>query len=178
MKKVILGFAVAAALMAHAVADAKVGPRDARPAGTDPVIPWPWGAEMPFPWTFVQGVWLAEQDGAKSYFIFRVVKPKSGGLSQLEVQEIDPVTCNVVATGVGYEQSRVVRAQMSMVKGGNYRLALRSFSVRSVQSRVSAKPVNGQYVVLSVVPFDSAVGLNIPIQLITNSLTFKCRVQE
>lgn len=146
----------------------------------DHPVPWPWGSEMPFPWTIVQGVWFAKQNEFQSYYTFRIVKQKSG-LNQVEVKQVDPVTCEVIATGVGFEENRVMRAQMSVRGGGGaYRLFLRAFSTKRVPPgvKIDAKPVNDQYVVLSVIPFDASKTVSIPMQLITNRLGFQCRVQE
>lgn len=144
----------------------------------DNPVPWPWGAEMPFPWSFVQGVWMVEQGEFRSYFVIRVVKQDSG-VNQLIVQQVDPTDCETIATGVGYEQNRIVRAVMSLGAGGGaYRITLRSFNARSINGKVSAKPVNNQYVVLSIVPWDVHKGVNIPMQLISNRISFQCRVQQ
>jgi len=143
---------------------------------SDHTIPWPWGAEMPFPWTFVQGIWLAENDTFKSYFTFRVVRSKPGSINQLEVQEVDPATCEIIARGVGFEENRVVRAQMIARHGNVYRLALRSFSTQSIPRQpAGAKPVNGQYVVLSVLPMDSSASISVPMTQISKTLGFKCQ---
>lgn len=144
----------------------------------DNPVPWPWGAEMPFPWTFVQGVWLAEYDEFRSFYVFRVVKQKDG-LNQLEVKQIDPATCEEVASGVGFDQGTVVRAQMTgRTGGGTYRIALRSFHEKAVRGPVGVPPVHNQYMVLSVIPFDSVKTVSIPIQFVTSRLTFKCRVEQ
>ena len=145
--------------------------------GDDPV-PWPWGSEMPFPWPFVQGFWMAEKGGYRSYFSFRIVKDKNS-LRQLEVEQIDPSTCESVARGVGVESNNIVRAQMTAVNGQIYRLSVRSFSEKSVPSTmVSHRPIYGQYVVLSLFPFDSVGGVHLPIQLISSQLSFKCLAEK
>lgn len=177
---VATGFAVRAGDLPVSKSDiltTDVGVLTARPA--DHPVPWPWGAEMPFPWTFVQGVWFAEQGDFKSYYVVRVVKQKSN-VNQLLITQVDPVDCETIATGVGYEQSRIVRAQMSLRSGGGaYRITLRSFNARSIPSgKVTVKPVNNQYVVLSIIPWDVNSGANIPMQLISNRLSFQCRVQQ
>lgn len=173
LKRLVFAF-IAATFMVSGVSLAKVSRDNARPSGTDPV-PWPWGAEAPFPWTFVQGTWLAENETVRTYFTFRVIRSKSG-INQLEVQEVNPSNCEVIARGVGYEQNRVVRAQMVSFNGGAvYRLSLRSFSAQAIQSRVAVKPVNGQYVVLSVVPFEASPNsVSIPMTQISSRLTIKC----
>jgi hypothetical protein len=144
--------------------------------GTGPILPWPWGYESPFPWTMVQGVWAVEYNSFKSYFVFRVIK--KGYLSQLEVKQVDPVTCEILATGIGFEQERTVRAQMSGKNGSIYRVALRSFSEKLISEQVGVKPVGGQYVVISVIPFDTSKTTVLPMQLISNRLSYRCKVQQ
>lgn len=143
----------------------------------DNTIPWPWGYESPFPWSFVQGVWLAEHGDFKSYFSFRVVSEKDG-LQQLEVQQVDPLNCQPLAKGVGFEQSKIVRAQMTSTTGSVYRLALRAFHERMVNAAVGQKPIYNQYVVLSIFPFDQTKAVHLPISQVTNHLNFQCRVLQ
>lgn len=146
----------------------------------DDTIPWPWGKELPFPWTFAQGVWLVEYKDFSTYFSFRVVR-SAGGLNQLEVTQIDPTTCEQTSAGVGVEQDRLVRAQMQSRYGHTYRILLRSFDEKQVaasQVEVGAKPVNGQYMVMTIIPFDTQATVTVPMQLISNRLGFKCRVQQ
>lgn len=143
----------------------------------DNTIPWPWGYEAPFPWTFVQGVWLAEHGEFRSYFQFRVVSEKNG-LQQLDVQQVDPQTCEPLARGVGFEQNKIVRAQMTSSTGAVYRVALRSFHERSVNAAVGPKPIYNQYVVLSVFPFDQTKAVHMPISQVTQFLSMQCRVLQ
>lgn len=145
---------------------------------TNPV-PWPWGSEAPFPWSFVQGVWLAEQGEYKSFFSFRVIKSKQG-LRQLEVKQIDPVTCKVVTKGNGLEDlHNVVRAVMNNSDGYSYRLLLRSFDAEDLPKLPpSNKPFRGQYIVLSIVPFESSEYYHISLSQVSAKLDFKCKVQQ
>lgn len=146
--------------------------------GDDPV-PWPWGLEMPFPWPIVQGVWKAEQGEFRSYFAFQVVTDDRD-IRQLRVTQIDPVTCEVTAQGVAVESSNIVRAQMTGVNGGSYRLSLRSFSEKLISKTavIRERPINGQYVVLSLLPFDQKEGVHLPIQLISTQLNYKCLAER
>lgn len=145
--------------------------------GDDPV-PWPWGLEMPFPWPFVQGFWMAEKGGTRTYFSFRVVTDRNN-FRQLMVEQINPVTCEIVARGVGIETNNIVRAQMTALTGQVYRLTVRSFSEKSVPATlISHRPIYGQYVVLSLFPFESVSGVHLPIQLISSQLNFKCLAER
>ena len=145
----------------------------------DDFVPWPWGSEMPFPWVFVQGVWMAEKGDFRTFFAFRVVKDKND-IRQLQVQQIDPETCEIKATGVAIEMNNIVRAQMTSSNGTVYRLSLRSFSEKSIPSSafINQRPIYGQYVVLSLFPFDRVDGVHLPIQQISTQLNYKCLVER
>lgn len=144
----------------------------------DDFTPWPWGAEMPFPWSFVQGTWIAEKGEFRSYYSFRVVKDSEES-RQLEVTQVDPINCTIMAHGVAIETENTVRAQMSnTATGAVYRLSLRSFHEKSLPTLVGQKPINNQFVVMSVLPFDTVKPVHLPIQQVSNQLNFKCRVQQ
>ncbi|MBX3039867.1 MAG: hypothetical protein KF789_04035 [Bdellovibrionaceae bacterium] len=145
----------------------------------DDLVPWPWGSEMPFPWFFVQGVWMAEKGDFRTFFAFRVVKDKND-IRQLQVQQIDPESCELKASGVAIETNNIVRAQMTSSNGSVYRLSLRSFSEKSIPSStlISQRPIYGQYVVLSLFPFDRVDGVHLPIQQISTQLNYKCLVER
>ncbi len=92
----------------------------------DPGDAWPWGAELPFPWRGIQGTWETEIDGCVSYFSF---KPKTaGGVKQLKVVQYDPVTCQTVAEGIGFEDNRVVRAILNDKRGKTFRVTIHVFN--------------------------------------------------
>lgn len=95
------------------------------PAGDD-WTHWPWSLAQPFPWSDLQGTWKVEKDDYVSYFIFRVVQLKSG-VKQVQIRQIDGVTCRVIATGAGLEKGPLVYAQMTSRAGKVYRLDLRAF---------------------------------------------------
>jgi hypothetical protein len=179
----VLTFILSFAMTTVSVALPPMGPQTqmtvANPMTGDHFVPWPWGLEMPFPWSFVQGVWMAEYGNFKSYFSFRVVR-ESNGLNQLVAEQIDPRTCTVIARGVGFESGRTVRAQMTGAAGSVYRVSLRAFSEKSVPVEVGQQPIYGQYVVLSMMPFDTDAKntMHIPIQQVTNQLGFQCRVNQ
>lgn len=144
----------------------------------DDFVPWPWGSEAPFPWSFVQGVWLAEQGEYKSFFSFRVIKSKQG-LRQLEVKQIDPVTCKTVTKGNGLEDTHnVVRAVMNNSDGYSYRLLLRSFDEEDLPKLPTTKPFRGQYIVLSILPFETFEYYHISLVQVSAKLDFKCKVQQ
>ncbi|MBX2988264.1 MAG: hypothetical protein KF802_10230 [Bdellovibrionaceae bacterium] len=150
---------------------------DARPLGGDDFVPWPFGSEMPFPWSFVQGVWLAEHGEFRSYFRFRVLK-NDDGMRTLSVQQIDPVTCEQIAEGVGIEYGNVVWAQITVPGGHILRMQLRSFHKNAVSVPLRQKPIYDQYVVMSLSNSSDYKTLNMPMQQITPQLNFKCHIIE
>ena len=75
----------------------------------DPGDAWPWGSEMPFPWNGIKGTWVAQGEGASTYFTFKKVRMPDGG-NQLQVKQYETSTCKLLASGVGYEEDRVVKA--------------------------------------------------------------------
>lgn len=101
--------------------------------GGDP-NPWPWGAEAKFPWDSIRGTWasLDECDRVFSFKRKTVSVPLSIDPSKksyiVNITEYNE-SCNVIATGVGYEAHNVVRA--TMVKKGSgdiYDLTVRRFA--------------------------------------------------
>lgn len=106
-----------------------------KPAG-GPIDHLPWGSEVPFPWKGIQGVWVAEIDGCANYFSFKVVKNEGEKERILQVYQVDPVTCNILARGVGYGQNRAVTAVMvkTAPKRGSYEIKVQAFKESDVIS--------------------------------------------
>lgn len=78
----------------------------------DPGDAWPWGAEVPFPWKGIQGVWKTEIDGKTVYFSFRTLRAVNS-VKQLQIAEYLSSSCELIAHGAGYEEDdRVVNALM------------------------------------------------------------------
>jgi hypothetical protein len=86
---------------------------------------WPWGMEVPFPWRGIQGLWMANINGCSTYFTFKIVKNVVDE-KILQIHEINPVTCTLIAKGAGYEDDRVVMAVMNG-KNGAYNMEVHSF---------------------------------------------------
>lgn len=77
------------------------------------LVPWPWSVRTSFPWTQIRGVWKTVGESPEQYFLLKVVKSPQTGIKQLQVKQIDSVTCNVIGVGVGVESNRRVFAQMN-----------------------------------------------------------------
>lgn len=101
-----------------------------------PIDSWPWGSEIPFPWRGIQGVWMAEIDGCANYFSFKVVRDSKEDERILQVWQVDPVTCQSVARGVGYGADRIVTAVMAKLapKRGSYELKVQAFKETDLKS--------------------------------------------
>ncbi len=100
-------------------------------------VPWPWGQEMRFPWTRIQGVWAPLSADCDSYFMFNVGDATSGGERFVQITQYDPKTCTNVAVGAGYELNRVIYA--SMTDGmHSFDLTVRAFDTSVLQSSLSA----------------------------------------
>ncbi len=113
----------------------------------DPGDAWPWGSEMPFPWKGIKGTWLAESNGLSTYFTFRTVHT-ADGVNQLQVRQYDSKTCQLLATGAGYEEDRVVKAVL-LTPHGVYELTVHVFRESDIRDRVSrliAKSIDNQTV--------------------------------
>jgi hypothetical protein len=97
---------------------------------------WPWGNEVDFPWTKIQGVWSTNDSSCSSLFIF---KPLAGG--QIEITQYDPNSCEVLATGKGKESTktgRVIKARM-VKDGTSYDVTIRAFE--NQDSRTNKKAI-------------------------------------
>lgn len=144
----------------------------------DRPVPIPWGAKLPFPWTIIQGTWMAEKGGFKSYFSFRVIKDRSSKEKQVLVSQIDAVTCDIIALGTGIATNKTVSAQMrNVIDGRIYSLALNSFEENVLPEELNTKSINGQAVLMSI----SLVNTNtlphyLGIQKMTNRLDLNCEL--
>ncbi len=99
--------------------------------GGDP-SPWPWGLETTFPWKVIRGQWAT--DSCDRMFTFRPVTGKATRGSEplkatqiIEITDHDSNGCKI-ATGIGYEANKVVRATMAKIGTREiYDLTLRAF---------------------------------------------------
>jgi hypothetical protein len=148
----------------------------------DHPVPWPWGLEQPFPWSDIQGLWAVADSDYATYFTFKVVREKQSTGKQLQVKQIDPSTCTVVATGVGYELGRIVRAQMTSSQTGSiYRIAIRAFREEDSPRPMVGKVSTSQVMVLSFMDLESnsdSLPVHVQIGKMSSSLDMKSCVEE
>ncbi len=99
----------------------------------DPGDAWPWGSERPFPWRGIQGTWQTNLNGCTALFTFRVTKSVSG-VNQLQVIQYDPVSCKVMSRGIGFEDTRVVRAVMTNIHQETFDLTVHVFNKTDINA--------------------------------------------
>lgn len=93
----------------------------------DPVDHWPWSMAMPFPWKGIQGTWKGIVDGEMVYFSFRTVQSKNG-TNQLEIVQYKACSCEVLASGGGFEEDKVVHGAIVVQGGAMKMIAIGVFS--------------------------------------------------
>ena len=91
------------------------------------------------------------------------------------VREIDPDTCEVIATGVGYELNKIVRAQMTTDTGSSFRIAVRAFREQDSPQTMAGPIVTAQVMVLSIMSIatDSAPPFHVQIGKVSESIDLK-----
>lgn len=94
------------------------------------VNPWPWkfeqpwGHELPFPWDDIQGIWSGTIDGENIVFSFE--KTDFGrGDHRIRVKQLAPNTMQEIASGLGTEKNRVVKAVVTGGRDKYYRMTVR-----------------------------------------------------
>jgi hypothetical protein len=116
--------------------------------GSEPV-PWPFGGEAPFPWKDMPGIWKAERGSSVFYFTFEVINQAANGEQKMRIQQFDPESCEVRASGMGTEVDRVVHGVMQGKKH-NYQITVRAFDGDNIANEFTTYS-SGEYVtVLSV----------------------------
>jgi|GEM_PF-2786029 len=93
----------------------------------EPGLPWPWGREITINLRDLEGFWQVPSGTCQNWFSFQV-KGSPGGESVILIQQFDPTTCRVVATGVGYQGDRTITAQMVKPGGSAYNLTVHAFN--------------------------------------------------
>lgn len=146
----------------------------------DDFVPYPWGFELPFPWSLAQGLWTVKTSHFDSLFTFQVVRQRSSSERQLMIRQYDSSTCTEVAAGVGVERSnKVIWAQMKAYNSPSaYRLGLRSFSANDFP-KDALPATEGQVMVLSLAQVDSLKTKHYPLAKISSSfkdITAQCRL--
>ncbi|MFN7727642.1 MAG: hypothetical protein ACK5P7_00630 [Bdellovibrio sp.] len=98
--------------------------------------PWPWGSEIRFPWTRIQGIWSPLAQDCNSYFVFKVVKQSTNGEKLVRVLQYNPQTCEKISEGVGFELSDVIYASMA-AGSQSYDISIRAFDTSVLEGQTS-----------------------------------------
>ena len=64
---------------------------------------WPWGNEIRFPWTRIQGTWVSTESSCPTMFIFKPMQPNAAGERIMSITQYDALQCKILAVGIGYE---------------------------------------------------------------------------
>lgn len=99
-------------------------------------IPWPWGSEIRFPWTRIQGIWAPLALDCDSYFVFKVFKQSDNGEKFVRVLQYNPQTCEKIAEGLGYELADVIYASMA-AGSQSYDLSIRAFDTSVLEGQTA-----------------------------------------
>lgn len=117
-------------------------------------VPWPWGAESPFPWPVIQGLWMSHSTkGQLSFFTFRPVT--FGTTTVLLVQQVEPMSCQVRFAGYASSalgSGTILRGRLTGAKDrtSQFLVELRAFPEASVRGEGLPPAIAGQRLVLSV----------------------------
>lgn len=105
--------------------------------------PWPFGLEQPFPWRRIDGVWFAEMNGCRHYFVFKTTT-NGRNVRRLKINQVDSVSCKSVAEGLGVQEEdneNVVSASMVSANGPIF-LSVHVFKesdIRNIRSKTEQK---------------------------------------
>ncbi|MNL43909.1 hypothetical protein D3C87_1664480 [compost metagenome] len=132
----------------------------------------------------MQGVWKVEDfnSGETWYFALKRLRVTPSCERPLQVKQIDGETCKVMASGVGFDRNKVIRAQMTGRDGKTFRLAFTAFN----QEDAPIIPAEGKIhvdsvVVLSIANVDSPLRSDIrhmQIVKVSNALDIRACTQD
>jgi len=118
------------------------------------LLPWPWGSECPFPWTQIEGDWVARKDHSER-FTFIVKGTWENGTKVLEVRRFDSQERLIgIGEGVAPKGERIVRAAMTGVgpdEGHTYWALVRTY-VERINRRNRSCAKNKQVTVITLRP--------------------------
>ena len=117
--------------------------------------PWPWGNEIRFPWTRIQGIWAPLALDCNSYFVFKVVKQTANGEKLVRVLQYNPETCEKISEGVGYELSDVIYASMA-AGSQSYDISIRAFDTSVLEDQTSRSGASISFPISSVNAYAAA----------------------
>lgn len=98
----------------------KVGPGDF----------FPWGKEVPFPWSKIQGIYRGYEKTGETFYFFNV-RVQNENQRILEIWQIDS-KCRWTARGAGFEYNKVVRAVVANQAGKSFELTVQAFNAKDI----------------------------------------------
>ena len=111
-------------------------PSESQTTGVDggDFTPFPWGNEIPIAQNMLQGVWAPISIECGTYFSFELSEPTSKRPQRIvTVKQFDPDTCNILASGVGYELEKVFYVSMVGPNGRAFDLTIRAFNRKELK---------------------------------------------
>lgn len=98
---------------------------------------WPWGSEIKFPWTKVQGAWAPADGEINLAFVFQAAKSNK----IINIIQYNPSTCVVIATGVGVESDDVENVVIASMTGGgkSFDMTIRAFNAQDIRARIGGR---------------------------------------
>ncbi len=138
----------------------------------DRFVPWPWSVRKTFPWSMMEGTWLAQNGSFQSYYTFKITRDAQN--RRFEVRQIDVVTCKEVAYGQGSAvrtQNNIVTDMFYLNVRQAYGIFVRSFDYGGPMKDISVTPIDGQVVLLSIQPQGRDEYVHLGISKISNDPT-------
>ena len=146
----------------------------------DPGDAWPWGSEMPFPWNGITGTWAAEHEGKTTYFTFKKIR-MADGANQLQVKQYEAGSCKLVASGVGYEEDRIVKAVL-LTRTAAFELTVHVFrqsDLKNSKSHMVQKAESKTVTVMSMASLeDNAERLTLELEKVDSDPVGICMPQN
>ncbi|GEM_PF-2423223 len=103
--------------------------------------PWPipWGLEVTMNTNGIKGVWAPTSVACDSYFLFTVSTKTINNHKErfLKVTQFNSETCEVLSSGIGYENNHVFIASMVTPDNQFFDLTLRGFKTSDLEKNTS-----------------------------------------
>ena len=135
----------------------------------DRFVPWPMSVRRTFPWTMMEGTWLAQNGEFQSYYTFKITR--DGQIRHFEVRQIDVMTCQEVANGHGSAtrgQSRITAEMFYINVRQSYGFFVRSYQYAGPMKDIGVNPIEGQVVMLYIQPEDRTDYVHFVISKLSN----------
>lgn len=110
---------------------------DFQPTSGD-FTPFPWGSEVHLSKNNLDGIWAPSSNQCGTYFSFKTRSNNDLNQRLVNIIQFNPYTCEILATGIGYELDRVFHAAMisnnlDQSKFQSFDLTLRAFNPKDIK---------------------------------------------